>query len=592
MDGDATLTTRIDARAVYKRRALDRHGRADWLAQRARRIAGWRKYTKALLAAAVWQSLNSTGPLSVARWACLLALIGVLAAWANRVARAWRRAACAADYYDWRLQIIDDRWPGAGDPGTEYLPADHRFAADLDLFGVGSLYERLCTARTRCGRDALAGWLLHRADPAEIRSRQAAVDDLRNRLDLHEDLACVTYGGGAVGDTAALVAWGAAPPGDLPTSARPLASVIALLTAVALGGWLLFGLAPAVFWTLALAEAALAWLFRHRLGQTLAAMAPWQLELAWYAAVLDRWEREPVRPAARAAVAAGDAARELGELARLVGRLPFATAAAPFLGRTRLALAIEAWQVRHGAQLAKGLAAAGRMEALVSLAAYAFENPDDPFPEIVEPGPCFDAMGLGHPLLPRTQCVANDLCVDSARPLLIVSGSNMSGKSTLLRTAGANAVLAQAGAPVRAARLRMSPLALGATLRVQDSLLGGRSRFFAEITRLRQILDLVKGPLPVLFLLDELLSGTNSDDRRTGAEAVLQRLVGAGAVGLVTTHDLALTPIAERVEPAGANVHFSDRLEEDRLVFDYRLRPGVVQKRNALALMRAVGIDV
>jgi DNA mismatch repair ATPase MutS len=284
--------------------------------------------------------------------------------------------------------------------------------------------------------------------------------------------------------------------------------------------------------------------------------------------------------------------RALGELARLVGSLPFATATAPFLGRTRLALAIEACRVRQGAQLAKGLAAAGRIEGLVSLAAYAFENPADPFPEIVEPGPRLDALGMGHPLLPRAQCVRNDLCLDGARPLLVVSGSNMSGKSTLLRTAGANAVLAQAGAPVRAARLRMSTLALGATLRVQDSLLGGRSRFFAEITRLRQILDLVKARRPVLFLLDELLSGTNSDDRRTGAEAVLRRLVAAGAIGLVTTHDLALTPIADMIEPAGANVHFSDHLEDDRLVFDYRLRPGVVRQRNALAMMRAVGIDV
>jgi DNA mismatch repair ATPase MutS len=194
--------------------------------------------------------------------------------------------------------------------------------------------------------------------------------------------------------------------------------------------------------------------------------------------------------------------------------------------------------------------------------------------------------------LPLGQCVCNDLCLDAARPVLVVSGSNMSGKSTLLRTAGANAVLAQAGAPVRAARLRLSPLAVGATLRVQDSLLGGRSRFFAEITRLRKILDLAKGPRPVLFLLDEFLSVTNSDDRRAGAEAVLRRLVAAGAIGLVTTHDLALTPIADRLEPAGGNVHFSDRVEDDRLVFDYRLRPGVVQQRNALALMRAVGIDV
>jgi DNA mismatch repair ATPase MutS len=176
--------------------------------------------------------------------------------------------------------------------------------------------------------------------------------------------------------------------------------------------------------------------------------------------------------------------------------------------------------------------------------------------------------------------------------VLVVSGSNMSGKSTLLRTVGVNAVLALAGAPVRAHRLRLSPLAIGATLRIQDSLQAGRSRFFAEITRLRRLADLARGPLPLLFLLDEILSGTNSHDRRIGGEAVVRGLVGRGAVGLVTTHDLALAEIADRLAPRAANAHFEDRFEEGALHFDYRMRPGVVRNSNALALMRAVGLDV
>jgi DNA mismatch repair ATPase MutS len=194
--------------------------------------------------------------------------------------------------------------------------------------------------------------------------------------------------------------------------------------------------------------------------------------------------------------------------------------------------------------------------------------------------------------MPRGTCVPNDLTLGREPQLLVVSGSNMSGKSTFLRTVGVNAVLALAGAPVRAERLRLSPLAIGATLRVEDSLQRGQSRFYAEITRLRQILDLAKGPVPVLFLLDELLSGTNSEDRRAGAEAVLRRLADTGAIGLVTTHDLALTSVADGLGAAGANVHFDERLEGDRLAFDYTMRPGVVRQRNALALMRAVGINV
>jgi DNA mismatch repair ATPase MutS len=168
----------------------------------------------------------------------------------------------------------------------------------------------------------------------------------------------------------------------------------------------------------------------------------------------------------------------------------------------------------------------------------------------------------------------------------------MSGKSTLLRAAGLNLVLAWAGGPVTAARLLTSPLAVGASIRVLDSLQEGRSRFYAEITRLRQIVTLAGGDRPALFLLDELLSGTNSHDRRIGAEAVVRGLVERGAVGLITTHDLALTGIAGTLDGAAANVHFDDHIENGRISFDYKLKPGVVEHSNALELMRAVGLDV
>jgi len=176
--------------------------------------------------------------------------------------------------------------------------------------------------------------------------------------------------------------------------------------------------------------------------------------------------------------------------------------------------------------------------------------------------------------------------------MLVVSGSNMSGKSTLLRTAGINTVMALAGAPVRARRFRLSVLRMGATIRVLDSLQAGTSRFYAEIQRLHDIMMLAKGPVPVLFLLDEILHGTNSHARAIGAEAVLRGLIAQGAIGLVTTHDLALAKVADALAPRAANAHFEDHLENGRMIFDYRLRSGVVQKSNALELMRAVGLDV
>jgi DNA mismatch repair ATPase MutS len=205
---------------------------------------------------------------------------------------------------------------------------------------------------------------------------------------------------------------------------------------------------------------------------------------------------------------------------------------------------------------------------------------------------CLEAKALAHPLLPAAQRISNDLKLDGALPLRIVSGSNMSGKSTLLRAAGINAVLALAGAPVCAASLRLSRLRVGASICVVDSLQEGISHFYAEIQRLRQIVELTRGEVPVMFLLDEILSGTNSHDRRIGAESVIRGLLDAGAIGLVTTHDLALTQLTDTLAPRAANVHFEDHLADGRMTFDYRLREGVVRKSNALELMRAVGLEV
>jgi len=207
-------------------------------------------------------------------------------------------------------------------------------------------------------------------------------------------------------------------------------------------------------------------------------------------------------------------------------------------------------------------------------------------------GAVYEARALGHPLLPSARCVRNDIALGGARQVLIVSGSNMSGKSTMMRTIGINAVLAFAGAPVRARQLRLSPLSIGASIQIQDSLQGGASRFYAEITRLKQIVELTRGERPLLFLLDEILSGTNSHDRRIGAEAIIRGLVERGAIGLTTTHDLALTRMVEPLGERAANVHFEDHLEDGKMVFDYRMQPGIVTHSNALELMRAVGLEV
>jgi len=259
----------------------------------------------------------------------------------------------------------------------------------------------------------------------------------------------------------------------------------------------------------------------------------------------------------------------------------------------QLALAMDRWRTTVGKKVGRWIATAGEVEALAALAAFAFENPLAPFAEIVDRDePLFEGTGLAHPLLPRDECVVNDARLDTEQRCLLVSGSNMSGKSTFLRTVGINAVLALAGAPVRADHLRLTELRIGASIQIHDSLQDGHSRFYREILRMRDILHLREGDRQTLFLLDEILHGTNSHDRRLGAEAILRSLIQRKAIGLVTTHDLALARICEDPAMAAINVHFEDEIIDGKMIFDYRLRPGVVQKSNAIALMRQVGLEV
>jgi hypothetical protein len=264
----------------------------------------------------------------------------------------------------------------------------------------------------------------------------------------------------------------------------------------------------------------------------------------------------------------------------------------PLLYSVQVGYAAEAWRSKHGKSVRGWLAAIGEIEALLSLSAYSYEHPADPFPEFAEGVACFEAAELGHPLLPGARCVRNDVSVCDAARVLLVSGSNMSGKSTLLRAVGINTVLAMAGAPVRAKKLRLSPLQVGASIRVNDSLQEGSSRFYEEIKRLRKIFDLSGSTPALIFLLDELLQGTNSHDRRVGAQGLVRALVERGAIGMVTTHDLALTDIGSVLDGHLHNVHFQDEFTGGKLHFDYRLREGVVTKSNGLELMRSIGLEV
>lgn len=540
-----------------------------------------------------------------AAWIVLpAALFAVLIGVHERTLRRKANADAGVHFYERALGRIDGRWAGTGVRGEELMPKDHLYAEDLDLFGPASLFELLCTARTRAGEETLAAWLCAPATAEEIADRQEAVEELRRRIDLREELALLGDAVRAGIQPGRLSSWAQAPPVFRSRALRIGAGALAFLAAAALLGWAFFPVGPGPLVLVVVPELLLLRWLKASIQKVLSAIDEPVRELRVLALLLGRLEAEPFESkklrALKAALTGGQtpASARIDRLYRLLtwaeqqGNMLFAPLAFLLLWPLHFAFALEKWRAANAKEVPRWLDAAGQFEALCALSAYAYEHPADPFPEIVDTGPLYDGEALGHPLIPENTCVGNDVRLGQGPRVYIVSGSNMSGKSTLLRTVGVNAVLAFAGAPVRAKSLRLSPLALGATLRIHDSIQTGVSRFYSEIKRLRQLLEVTDGPLPLLFLMDELLHGTNSHDRRVGAAAILNGFVERGALGLVTTHDLALT---ETAAPSGApaeNVHFEDRLEGDRLVFDYRLRPGVVRNSNALALMKAVGLPV
>jgi DNA mismatch repair ATPase MutS len=522
----------------------------------------------------------------------------------GRLSRLEARANRAVVFYERALERVEDRWAGKGNAGTSYVDGTHLYAADLDIFGKASLFELLCTARTRSGEDTLAQWLREPATTTEILRRQEAVEELRNNVGLREDLAVLGPDVRSELRPELITRWATAPSRLSPAAVRIIAPILVLLTIGALIYREGFG-ADSSFLYFALAlESVLGLLYRSRVRGVLLAIDEPARELAILGLALRRMERETFSSARLRELQTNLSAdgrkpsQEIAFLVRLVDYLNqrrnqfFLILSAPLLWATQFTFAIEAWRKRCGPAVEAWLENFGEFEALCALAGYAYEHPEDPFPEIVEGATVFEGEDLRHPLLPRATCVPNSVSLGNELQLLLVSGSNMSGKSTLLRTVGINAVLAQAGAPVRAKHMRLCVLAIGATLRIQDSLQGGVSRFYAEIQKLHDTMELTSGRVPVLFLLDEILHGTNSHDRAIGAEAIVRGLVERGAIGLVTTHDLALARVADALAPRARNVHFQDHLEGGRMVFDYRLRPGVVEKSNALELMRAVGLKV
>jgi hypothetical protein len=539
----------------------------------------------------------------------LLAPLGtyaVLAVLHEQVVGARRRAETAANVYRRGLARIEDCWSGSGASGERFKDPTHVYTDDLDAFGRGSLFELLSTARTPMGENRLADWLRAPSPVSTLVERQGLVAELRPKLDLREDLAVTGEELRARLNPESLTNWCEREPALGGPLLRVSAAAFALL-AVACFVYFIHTGRISPFLAVLVVEGLLFRGVRRRALQAMSGLSCNSEGVVLFSQILERLEREPFASARLqqfvSVLKQGSepASQSVRQFARIVnwidayGSLIVRLVEVPLLYSVQTALAAEAWRRRCGAQMRAWIEITAEVEALLTFATYSFEHPADPFPEFAaDPGSraIFDAEDLGHPLIAASQCVRNDVRLDATTRVLFVSGSNMSGKSTLLRTVGVNTILAMAGAPIRGKRLRLSPLALGTRLRSTDSLEEGRSTFYTELLRIRQVTEMTSGSAPVLFLFDELLDGTNSHDRRIGAEHLLRALLNRGAIGIVTTHDLALTEMAAPLGGAVRNVHFQDYVENGQMRFDYKLRDGVVTKSNALELMRLAGLQV
>lgn len=600
------------ARAAAHREAGDAAGvRARWL-ERARLglfVVG------ALAAIATRDEL----PLAVAIGAVALVALAGVAVVHRRVAREARwhgRLADACARGEARVLRQWDRLPA---PAVR-VPDDHPYAADLAVTGRASLWQLVDTVSAYPGRDVLAAWLLDApASATEIAARQDAARALAPAVEWREALAAHAFESGSVRRVGvdAFVEWAGGAPGALANGAAYAAACIPTAALLAAATWTAASPAswPAASRVAGLAVAAnvvLTLVVRRRAAATLTAASQWSRGLRQHAALLAHAAEPPARTPlltrhADALHAGGGAARAAARLERVAmcgevrySPMMYAFAQALLLWDAHVAAGVERWRRDAGSQVRAWFAALGAIESLAALGTLAHDNPSWTFPTLGDDArPAFDADALAHPLIAGSERVPNDVQLGPPGAVLLVTGSNMSGKSTLLRAIGLNAVLAQAGAPVCAARLVTSRLRVMTSVVVHDALAEHTSLFLAELKRVKGIVDAARGAeagaAPVLYLLDEVLHGTNSAERRVATRAVLSHLLDARALGAVSTHDLALAadePLASRARL----VHFTESVHDApgggaRMTFDYRLRPGLATSTNALVLLRLMGLD-
>jgi MutS domain V len=543
-------------------------------------------------------------------WAAFgVAVVGfVLLAWVHaRVLRGEERAKVRASLNERGIARLEGRWHDFPEKGERYLSQDHLYAADLDVFGQGSLFQLLDETATRAGEERLASWLSAPASRATVRERQEAARELSPLLDFrHALLVESRLVAKEKADPAPFVRWAEGGPYLQSIRwARPLAWLLPPVTVLLFVLGRMDVVPRPLFWAGVFLLLGVVGATRKPLTEMYERISMGERGFVRFGETFATVERQPLRaPLLRRVLGPlqpGDGDSVSARLGRFSRLFSYAEARQSnqlhallnllTLWDLHFLFALERWRRENGRYVRGWFEALAELEALSSLAGFAHDRPDAAFPELLEAGPRLEATGLGHPLLEHP--VRNDISLPGPRSALLVTGSNMSGKTTLLRAIGTNAVLALAGAPVCASSLRLSELQVLTSMRVQDSLERGVSYFYAEVQRIRAVLDAARAHRgSTLFLLDELLLGTNTRERQIASREILRLLLETDAIGAVTTHDLSLASIAEEPWARVRNVHFRDRLENGRMTFDYRMRDGVVDTSNALRVLAEAGVPI
>lgn len=607
-------TPSLLAAAPYRERLATATARYDQVNQRWHRVANLRLIAFAGAAvAAAWAAWGQV-PLGWPLAAALLLVFIALAVYHARLGRERARHATMQAVQRDAIARVERRWVDLPTPWQPPVPPDHPYAFDLDIVGRASLLQILNTTATRLGRETLAGWLLTAPPVADALARQGAVAELAPQLDLRQELEHEgRAAANAEADPAPFLAWAE---GANTLSGQAWLRWYAWLGPAALlilAAASYLGLTPYPLWAIPLLlNLAVGATAGRQAYQTIAAVAADHRAIAAYAGQLDLLTAAPVSDPRlqqlRATFGEGEASapallRRLGRIASMAippSSMLYLPIQALTLWDVHVVFALERWRQQAGRQARGWLAALGEVEAIAALAGLAHDNPAWVFPQLAETNDRLVATQIGHPLLREDVRVRNDVTLGPPGTFLLVTGSNMSGKSTLLRALGVNAVLAQAGGAACADALSLPPVAIWTSVRVQDSLERGVSFFLAELQRLKLVVDAASqahasGGPRVLYLLDEILQGTNTAERSVAARQIIAYLVQQSAIGAVSTHDLALAD-DPRLEPLAQTVHFTDTVGEGPdappMSFDYRLRPGVATTTNALRLMRLIGLDL